>query len=716
MSAIDYDPVPAGPDKEQPSTTERALEGQDDGPSDPERPADQGRDLQTKWLHALGHIFLCIAWLGPAITLLVLNFREHVVGASIGCFSCRLNPFSSATFEEETKFDRRDHNALGGLQFVAKALEMIFIAVVSGILYDIFVLVVGRGGDFPIGLLRRYIQFGDLLSLFDYPRGPKRNRHYVFVILVAFLCLLVNLVGPATATLLLPTLQWRDEAIRSLGVFNKMASDKPPSNTDIAANCTEPMLAAGNYSCTEKPYADSLDQLFASVAGSLDQIGQTQIIFDPVISQERQVSFIVNTTDPDIDWIPVRQVAREVSDDYVRYANGVAAHQQSNYSALSNSLSATLLRDGPTIGLAGGCYRGTLSTATIATDKNIRCFGGWDLYAEAGTKYVKCIRVGSGWNGTTNIHSRFYLGDEESTAGPVNVDVYFADKVHTPSQSDDPQCFIDGNPQSNSGCDWDKVYLTDPPTPRVQNTSTNIIIVEYTVPQFSTSNRTTWCDDIVYLGFQTYSMDPNPFSNFIHLAQLYSRVQSDTTPLVVNTDWILAGWSVGRNGTVDGARIAARTMIMLLKEALQDNAEKLDLSTLNYMDGVAANQGLSMIDYSTNSTINNGKPAVQTGGDHPLLQASIKIHVWAYGLSSRTSILGTVVVIIGSICVLLRTFLILWRMLSKAGYTPPKSLSQLLTEALEHVPEQRIEERHTRARLPEDGRKISFLHIPHSDS
>ncbi|KAI9775258.1 MAG: hypothetical protein M1839_001310, partial [Geoglossum umbratile] len=158
---------------------------------------------------------------------------------------------------------------------------------------------------------------------------------------------------------------------------------------------------------------------------------------------------------------------------------------------------------------------------------------GWDLYAEEGTTYVRCIRIGSDRNGTTNLYSRFYLDDE------ATVDVHFVDNVYTPPQSGDPQCFVNGSPQTSSGCYWNKISLTDPPTNRVRNTSTNIVLVEYSVPKFSPSYRTAWCDDIVYPGFQTYAIDPSPFSNFIHLAQLYFRVQFDTIPPVVDTYWIL---------------------------------------------------------------------------------------------------------------------------------------------------------------------------------
>lgn len=96
-------------------------------------------------------------------------------------------------------------------------------------------------------------------------------------------------------------------------------------------------------------------------------------------------------------------------------------------------------------------------------------------------------------------------------------------------------------------------------------------------------------------------MDPSPFSNFIHLTLLENadpRVAPGTLPLTVHSDWILAGWSVNKNGTVNGTRIAARTMIQLLKQALSDDADHLNLTTLSFMDGVAADLGLSMIGYN----------------------------------------------------------------------------------------------------------------------
>jgi len=662
------------------------------------------------------HQFLCLAWLGPAIALLYLNFSEYVVGASIGCFSCRLNPFSSATFDEEAKLDKRDHTALGGLQFASKAMEIWFMIIAAGIIYDLLVLLTQAGRNpVPVGMIARYVQFGDILGLMDYPKGTKSHMHRIFLIFVGCICIIVNLMGPSTAVLMIPAIQWRETSFRAVGTFSGITSEQPPRDVSIGNDCTTERLESGNFSCTASPYEHSLDQLFASIAGSLDQIGQTEILFDPVVSQERQVSFIVNTTDPDLDWIPSRQVAREMSDDYIQYSEGVkSAIPDSNYSTLSNSLSTILIRQGPTFGLAGGCYRGSLSTVSLGNDKSVRCYGGWDLYTEKNEKIVRCIQVGSGWSGNPS-HSRFSLGDFRGQN--TTVDAYFSGRVYTPTGSGNSACYSGGQPRNSSDCDWNKEFLAEPPNAFVRNTSTNVMFVEYSVQNLSTASRTVWCDDISYLGFQSYSMDPSPFSNFIRLTQLENadpRVKHDAIPIVVHTDWLLAGWSVSRGGTVDGTRIAAQTITSLVKDALGNDTDELDLSTLNYMDGIAVNQALSMINYFTIKS--NGSQASPSNenlqSSYPTLFTSAKLHVWAYGLGSRTSVLGTVIVIIGSLCVLTRTLLALLLLLERQGrYTTPIPLSKLLLAAIEHVPPgpNKVEEKQTRFSIQK--RTVSFSHM-----
>src|SRR5271155_954739 len=134
-----------------------------------------------RWGRAVLHHVVCFAWLAPAVTLLVLNFEEYIVGASIGCFDCHVNPFSSSAFQTEATFNKRDHTALGGLQFASKVMEGWFLVAVSGLVYDLLVLLTAKGDDFPLGLLAKYLQIADLLSIVDYPKGVEAFMHYLFV-------------------------------------------------------------------------------------------------------------------------------------------------------------------------------------------------------------------------------------------------------------------------------------------------------------------------------------------------------------------------------------------------------------------------------------------------------------------------------------------------------------------------------------------------------
>jgi hypothetical protein len=336
------------------------------------------------------------------------------------------------------------------------------------------------------------------------------------------------------------------------------------------------------------------------------------------------------------------------------------------------------------------------------------------LYSKEGESFVRCIRVGSGWAGPIS-HSQFFLQHEDNQK--TSVDVYFANRVYTPIANNSP-CFIDGKPQNTPGCDWDQAFLSDPPDEHLRNSSTNVILVEYKVPTPNVTptslNRTVWCDDIAYLGFQEYSMDPSPYSNFIHLTQLENadpRVAPDAIPLVVHTDWILAGWSVDLGGTANKSRISVSTMIRLVQEAYADTADLLDLTTLNFMDGVVADLSLSMIDYDINTTSTSKASPNNLKTSNPTLLTSFKLHVWAYGLGSRTSYLGITIVFVGVACVFFRLLVALLVIFERQGrYTTPTPLSGLIVSALSHVPEdpERVNQKEIRVTMQK--RTVSFSH------
>jgi hypothetical protein len=97
-----------------------------------------------------------------------------------------------------------------------------------------------------------------------------------------------------------------------------------------------------------------------------------------------------------VDWILSRQVAGELSDDYLRYSTALQQDPPPpKYSTLEKSLNTLLSREGPVLGLGGCCYKGSLAVAELADDRSIRCYGGWNLFSKGNSEYVKCIRVGS---------------------------------------------------------------------------------------------------------------------------------------------------------------------------------------------------------------------------------------------------------------------------------------------------------------------------------
>jgi hypothetical protein len=237
------------------------------------------------------HLIIYLTWLSPAIALLVLNFQNRVVGASIGCVSCRVN---SNVYRERASFNKKDHTALSGLQFAAKALEIWFALVAAGFIYDVLVIISVHRGHLPIGMFAKYLQFGELVSIFQFPSGCKNLLHWGFIFFVVCMGLLMNVIGPAIAILMIPTLQWIDVDFMSTAVFDKLASSSPPSNVAISLGCTASLLGVGNFSCTAEPCAHTLDEVSSSVAASLGQVNVTPIVFDPVIVQRARVRYCQN--------------------------------------------------------------------------------------------------------------------------------------------------------------------------------------------------------------------------------------------------------------------------------------------------------------------------------------------------------------------------------------------------------------------------------------
>jgi len=156
--------------------------------------------------------------------------------------------------------------------------------------------------------------------------------------------------------------------------------------------------------------------------------------------------------------------------------------------------------------------------------------------------------VGSGWGKPENAQNRFWLGnaDPTITANITAVDIYFSDKATYFNETADfgsgiKQCLVNN---TNPSCDWEKIFSTDLPGD-LKNTSTNVGMTVYGIPNSPNPNARVWCDSVAYLSFPSYSLDTSPSSNDQNLVQL-DRLTFDhaAEPLVVNPGWILAAVSI----------------------------------------------------------------------------------------------------------------------------------------------------------------------------
>ena len=340
---------------------------------------------------------MALLWLAPIVALLVLNYKRHVIGASVWCprGKCSADPFGDNAIARAEELDRHDHDILGALQFVAKALEIWFMVAATSLLFDVAMLFAKKGRGLPLGFLLTHLEFGDIRNLINpllwtspIPHSNRRSESrarmiklYLFAILAAFLTILTNMMGPATAVLMLPTLQWVDTAKLPAQRFNGTGLGETPRGNGLVG-CDNATLLAGKYSCTSDFYGPSLDSWAAYGIESSKQVREYGYAILSS-SQEGSLQFTINTTaNGSLTWIPNRQLLRSLSYDFRKTTGDLL-----NYNppvapdpVFNNSLQTILQREGPSIGVQADCYGGgNLSITTLAPDKEVRCYSNWTI-------------------------------------------------------------------------------------------------------------------------------------------------------------------------------------------------------------------------------------------------------------------------------------------------------------------------------------------------
>lgn len=666
---------------------------------------------------------LGLAWLAPIIALLVLNFEGYVAGASVACGVEHCDVWYG--FNATGRLDTQNHDILGSLQLVAKALEAWFIFLAGCLVYNVTMMLAKRGDGLPIRYLMTHKEFGELIGLWNVSfwttaSKPANDVHikqstigstgsqeartrkrtlWGFILFVAATAIISNLMGPATAVLLIPSLGWKEISVPQTQAFDQLASSNPPSNPDIGGTCSSTTLAAGDYSCTADFMQIPLDTMLANIALAdpdpadfsasegfcVYSFNFTDTLADgsPVLAPSRQT--MVDLTNDFNDW--------EFSTSSVSYAGALSFTSKSltqfQWKAMRNAVQVQRQRQAPAVSSSVQCY-GTITIVQVSEGKSVHCYdlenpdiiggqsGGdstsgtiypYDYYSPSNANSpgdsllisTMCIRIGSGWH-TANAHSTFSIATSLSGTDSVEVDVYSSDRAIY-LNSTTYNCLSAKDP--GKSCNWDAMFLEKSP-PKFNSTSGNLLVTEYRKP----GGATAWCRSFAYLKFPTYLLDTSPSTN----PNLDVLVNDDTTTpsieeaISVHPAWILAAWSVNENGVVPYTRLGAQTVKSMFPDTEYDH--------FSYMHNVIVSNGLSMIDYSM-KTIDASTTNSPT---RPVFKVSILSYIWSYGVDSGTSKLGVVVAIAGCIFVLLHAFISL-----RSRYID-RSLINFVLVALEQPP------------------------------
>jgi hypothetical protein len=650
-------------------------------------------------------------WLAPAVFILFINIQGHihpragVLGQSIGCLGnskrCKINLQDVNQISQAQKLAKMDKNALGALQLAAKAMEIWFVTIAASLVFISVKTIARRTSEraLPIRFIFLHSALGEFLGLgkllFWEPikvaferlmqwirrmvfkkdeaitdrSGEQElswwgtSRLYLFSIFVVFVSIICSLMGPATAILVLPNMEWTD-INNDLGStpmwLDTIQTGQPPLDITVP-NCTASNFASGNFSCLTHYYAAFVDSLTAGAIatdtqafiGGGDSSGIGNSIIVVPLFQEGNVTFTANISggNPAI-WVPLRQILRGFSDDVEDFdlATSSGSPPRPGYpdSGLFNkSLQARLQRDGPTVGMQGICVLNgtneqTVHILSIGSDQLVRCY--------TANGEAQCIPSGSGWSGINESSSSFTVLDLDTKAQQnVNVNVYSASISLTVSNST-VHCIENGT----CNWDWSRIFSNQTSSPNATITGP-LQVMEYSSPRVD-SNSSIWCTSHYATTSAEYVLDPSQVTNQFRLVELNVDGENGTLdighPLYVDSDWILTGWAVDRNGTVNSSRYIAGQLIIAWQNFVHYGVNTRSFPDFINIHRFTAIQSLSMITFTNTTT----KPSNKVEAEKQL-SSFAQIQAWKYDLDTRTSKLGIFVVAAGCFLVILRTIM-----------------------------------------------------------
>ena len=388
-----YESLPSG-DFDEPTVLDKSMLNISAQPLE-EICTSENRPRSWGW-HIFSHI-VSFLWTVPTITLLILNFKTHILGPVVWCPKGRCNSAiwedtddigdNSTAITHALEHDKVDHNALGVLQLFAKALEVWFILIATALVYDLSMMIARKNGGLPIGFILTHIEFANIRHLFNplhwtsstplpgalEPQKRNALRLFLFSLFTALLAILANLMGPATAVLMLPTAQWID---MSPSYSKSYVSINSPNGDIALEGCTASMLSVGNFSCAYDVHGKAVDEK-ALITLPMGGEGGFVAMYDRSALLNVQESGLIyqadltSSTGNAIAFAPNREVIRFLAGD-------LRAMDDTRSNWLKKSMSLVMNREGPSFGFRGGCTLGNISVTNVGDEKQILCLNGWD--------------------------------------------------------------------------------------------------------------------------------------------------------------------------------------------------------------------------------------------------------------------------------------------------------------------------------------------------
>ncbi|OCL05412.1 hypothetical protein AOQ84DRAFT_413648 [Glonium stellatum] len=605
-----------------------------------------------------------LLWLAPAIALLWLNFKSYIVGAALGCHGsgCRLNPFSFDQATQSQRLDRRNHDILNALQFVAKGMEVWFMFIAASLVYNVAVRL-AKTGRLPLDMLTMYFEFVSLKYLLDIVlKCPCFGRNK-------------KELNPD------PTPQ--NGTTGTADQSNTAQPNAPQATHDIAAGVLRPTDTGVNA----EPNDNS-------------DIGQTKrleswlkviiLVFVAVLCLVTNLMGIATAVLalPSLQWITINQQKSIVFGDLIsssppsdpsitsncttsalnagNYTCTYALYAESLDQMVAGSLSSNaqqnsegalqlppVLQEGSitsTVNISG--YSNTIWTPSRQLLRSFSAdLTNWyysvinnkkdPLYPESSrfnqSLQAQLQRTGPTigilnecTKGTTNYiynvsdNQQIYCfpltnntkcirwgsgwGDNSSSASIMVGDVTsnnatLSIQVYATQQAvrlDFDSC------ASNGTCDWNATFSA-PPDEDKRNISSSQLSFVYYSPTFA-PNTTVFCSTTSYLSFANYVLNPSPVENILNLAQLEVLNDSPTVKPYfgmsgiadIHPDWLLMAWSVRTtHPVVSAARAAAVEIIQAFENWMRyGGGYRFDFTAIH---NDVAMQAVSFITYTTST-------------------------------------------------------------------------------------------------------------------